>query len=493
MTHETIADAIEGAQSAGTVAPWPFTLARDLKPNLSNSDIVRDLIPRDSFGEVHADAGGGKTTIILDLSFHIAGGIEYRGRRVERQPVVYVALEGHAGIDNRALAARRNLGLEDVPLALVKISSNFREPEAAQRTAALALKLKELYGGACPVIVIDTYTAALDGGSDCDPKDVGAFIENTKRHMLAVGCTVLLSHHFGKDASRGGRGWSGLRAALDFELEIERDGDLRVMRVTKSRDGSDSQPGMCFRFRPVELGVNNYGEPVTVVVADHLDDEDVAKPGKRLSPTARAALDKLWQMIKDPASSFPMQDMPGLRCVLFSEWEKACIAPDAISKCKRERDRQRQFNTAKDELDEAKAIICDGERVCPAPPNERGEARKSHVSAATIEMPQCDSRESPRKAQDFARDTSNSNDLPRSAKTRETTAGAASGGAKNAKPPYKGFADSRTFAPDAPNGPRERVGICPSCRFDVFHDNAVTTASGAVMHPACACEKGREL
>ena len=33
---------------------------------------------------------------------------------------------------------------------------------------------------------------------------------------------------------------------------------------------------------------------------------------------------------------------------------------------------------------------------------------------------------------------------------------------------------------------RERVGICASCRFDVFADNAVTTAAGAVMHPVCA-------
>jgi hypothetical protein len=40
-------------------------MARDLKPNLTNNDIVRGLIPRDSFGEVHADSSGGKTTIIL--------------------------------------------------------------------------------------------------------------------------------------------------------------------------------------------------------------------------------------------------------------------------------------------------------------------------------------------------------------------------------------------------------------------------------------------
>jgi hypothetical protein len=69
---------------------------------------------------------------------------------------------------------------------------------------------------------------------------------------------VLVLHHFGKDQSRGGRGWSGLRAALDFELEIDvADDDLRTMRVTKSRDGSDRQPALCYRFHSRVLGQNN--------------------------------------------------------------------------------------------------------------------------------------------------------------------------------------------------------------------------------------------
>jgi hypothetical protein len=33
--------------------------------------------------------------------------------------------------------------------------------------------------------------------------------------------TVIIIHRAGKDASRGARAWSGLLAALDFELEVE--------------------------------------------------------------------------------------------------------------------------------------------------------------------------------------------------------------------------------------------------------------------------------
>jgi hypothetical protein len=193
----------------------------------------------------------------------------------------------------------------------MKTSDNFRDAKASEKVAAIACQMLTNFGGDCPVIVIDTYTAALGpGGSDCDPKDVSAFIENIKKHLLGIGCTVIINHHFGKDASRGGRGWSGLNAALDVELEIDRDDDLRTMRVTKARDGSNSQPAFCYQFRGRELGLDNHGDQVTAVVVEHLADEDAANRGKRHSPKARAALNKLWDMIKTPSESFPMGDHP---------------------------------------------------------------------------------------------------------------------------------------------------------------------------------------
>ena len=44
------------------------------------------------------------------MGLHVAAGMEYRGRRVEQQPVIYVALEGHGGIGNRIIAAAAELG-----------------------------------------------------------------------------------------------------------------------------------------------------------------------------------------------------------------------------------------------------------------------------------------------------------------------------------------------------------------------------------------------
>ena len=374
----TMSGAAFTKQTAGAL---PYTLLRDLKPNLKSNEVVKDLIPHRAFGECHAGSGGGKTAIIIDLLLHVAAGMEYRNRRTERQPVVYVALEGHGGIDNRVIAAAAEIGITDAPFALVKATDNFRDPEAAERVMRIAADLVGQFGTGDhtdnPIIALDTYQAALGaGGSDCDPAAVSEFIQNIQQHLLTH-CTVVLLHHFGKDSSRGGRGWSGLRASLDFELEIDHDGDLRTLRVTKARDGSDQQPACCYRLVGRELGVNEHGEPVTAVVVEHLADEDVAKRGKRLSPKARAALDHLWGCIKDPTRSFPMPEEPGLRCVLFDEWEKACTTQGAVSNSPRLADRSRQFRAAKDELEAAGAIICDGEgaeRVRPAP-KRHGEGK----------------------------------------------------------------------------------------------------------------------
>jgi RecA-family ATPase len=182
----------QDAKPNGAAAPMTYTLLRDIRPNLTSREIVKNLIPRRALGEVHADAGGGKTAIFVDLMLHVAAGMQYRARRTEQQPVVYVALEGHGGIDNRVIAAARELEIDDAPFALVKSSDNFCEPETAEKVASITTDLIKRFGGDNPVVAIDTYTAALGpGGSDCDPKDVSAFIAAVQQHLLSS-CTVWL-------------------------------------------------------------------------------------------------------------------------------------------------------------------------------------------------------------------------------------------------------------------------------------------------------------
>jgi RecA-family ATPase len=59
--------------------------------------------------------------IILDadLSMHIALGQEYRGKRVQKGPVVYLALEGGKGFTHRVEAFCRRHSVTDAPFYLI--------------------------------------------------------------------------------------------------------------------------------------------------------------------------------------------------------------------------------------------------------------------------------------------------------------------------------------------------------------------------------------
>jgi hypothetical protein len=57
--------------------------------------------------------------------------------------------------------------------------------------------------------------------------------------------TVIIIHRAGKDASRGARAWSGLLAALDFELEVETElgANLELAWKTVGRSPLGRLPG----------------------------------------------------------------------------------------------------------------------------------------------------------------------------------------------------------------------------------------------------------
>lgn len=69
--------------------------------------LVRELIPRVGVAVVWGAPKCGKTFWALDLAMHVALGWQYRGRRTESGPVVYLALEGRSGFLTRVAAFRQ--------------------------------------------------------------------------------------------------------------------------------------------------------------------------------------------------------------------------------------------------------------------------------------------------------------------------------------------------------------------------------------------------
>ena len=102
----------------------------------------------------------------------------------------------------------------------------------------------------------------------------------------------LLIHHSGKNAAAGSRGWSGIRAAVDTEIEVTDTPTGRCLEITKQRDLPTKGERIGFRLDVVTLGQTKWGEPATscVVVAAAAP---VKQAGKRMSECDGAVLEFL--------------------------------------------------------------------------------------------------------------------------------------------------------------------------------------------------------
>jgi hypothetical protein len=241
-------------------------------PLLDTADFVEGLLIDGTMSVVYGESNCGKTFFALDLALHVAGGTPWRGRDVTKRGVLYLALEGAYGITNRVAAFKKDranvadlaFGFVPVPLSLRGESGDtMRVIEAAKLAAA---RLTVPVG----LVVVDTLSRALAGGNENASEDMTAFIGQVDLIRAALPAHLAVVHHCGKDAARGARGHSSLRAATDTEIEVSREpgGTTSVARVTKQRD-LEGGAEFAFRLEPIELGVNARGKPVfSCVVRD---------------------------------------------------------------------------------------------------------------------------------------------------------------------------------------------------------------------------------
>jgi hypothetical protein len=109
------------------------------------------------------------------------------------------------------------------------------------------------YDPALVLIAIDTLSRALAGGDENGSRDMGQFVINCDQVRQQTGAHVCVLHHLGKDESRGARGHSLLKAALDTEITVTKTGRVGLMEVTKQRDYPDGEI-FGFASKSVDLG-----------------------------------------------------------------------------------------------------------------------------------------------------------------------------------------------------------------------------------------------
>lgn len=262
--------------------------AKDLLDRPPLQWLIKGVLPKAEIGMIYGPSGSGKSFVLINLLGAITRGIEWRDRKVRKGRTILIAAEGGASIGKRIDAYARHAKIEvgDVDIGIITMAPNLLVKE----DVAEVIKAVIAAGGA-DVVAIDTMAQTTPGANENSSEDMGTALANAKLIHEATGALVLIVHHTGKDAARGSRGWSGIKGALDVEIEIIRDEDspCRQIHISKMRDGED---GLRFGFKldVVEMGMDADGDSVTSCAVLETDLQPVLSSKERKE---RSGVEKL--------------------------------------------------------------------------------------------------------------------------------------------------------------------------------------------------------
>jgi putative DNA primase/helicase len=288
--------------------PQRFALldARDLLSMAPQRWVVRNLLPDRGIASLFGASGSGKTFLALDLMIAIAEGAGWFGHATQVSPVLYCALEGEFGIGKRVRAWSLKNG-RTLPAGVRFMVQPLDIRADADELAACIAR-----AGGARVVFVDTLNRAAPGMDENDSAEMGRFIEAVMRLQCRIGGLVVLVAHTGKDESRGLRGHSSLRAALDAAIEVRRNGDAREWRAYKVKDGRDDDVHP-FALEVIELGHDADGVPTSscVVVARR---PEAGSPVRR-QPTGRNQKAALCALRKLAGESPSVDHAAGVRAI----------------------------------------------------------------------------------------------------------------------------------------------------------------------------------
>lgn len=212
--------------------------------------LVEGMFDKDTIARVIGRSGHGKSFFMIDIAGHVALGREWHRHAVTQGNVVYMVAEGLKGIRKRVRAWERHVGNE--PLGGRVQFLPYPVQVADDMWVSFVVAMKRL-DPVPSLIVIDTQARVTAGANENGPEEMSVLVQRCELLREKTGACVVLVHHKGHQGDHG-RGWSGVIAAMDAEIEVERQDKSDKVTITsgKQKDQGDFDP---FRLRLKEVPV----------------------------------------------------------------------------------------------------------------------------------------------------------------------------------------------------------------------------------------------
>ena len=140
------------------------------------------------------------------------------------------------------------------------------------------------------LIIGDTLARLSAGANENAGQDMGLVVRRFDRIRIECEAHFVLIHHSGKNAVNGARGWSGIKAAIDTEIEITDTKTGKCCEITKQRDLSTKGERIGFRLQTVTLGTTKWGTPATSCVVVSADAPVKLAKAVKLGVTQQAVM-----------------------------------------------------------------------------------------------------------------------------------------------------------------------------------------------------------
>lgn len=280
--------------TAGTSYPLSIVWANDLPSEFTPPDeIVEGLLTAGDISMFYGDSNSGKTFLAIDLCASVARGVPWQGLSVEQGIVVYLAAESPSSVQSRLQAYQLHHRCRVPNFCIVKNPIDlFDGAGDTNKIIQLVHQIEAERDQKVLLIVGDTLARLSAGANENAGQDMGVVVRHLDRIKTECKAHIAIIHHCGKAQANGARGWSGIRAAIDTEIEVTDTPAGRVAEITKQRDLPTKGKRIGFRLEPVTLGLSKWGTPSTscIVVSE---DAPAQQPLKRMGEVEGAVVEFL--------------------------------------------------------------------------------------------------------------------------------------------------------------------------------------------------------